>query len=218
MPCVRRAAAAESWLAVVSGRFIVIEGPNGVGKTTTSHLLIEQLQARRGRRMHWTTEPSRTPLGRLLRSGEADLPPRALALAIAADRLAHVEGEIEPRVRRGEWVISDRYVQSSLVLQRIDGIVLDEIWGYNAAVRRPDATFYLEAEPETLRARLDQRPQRSRLEQLGSPERELALYREAATFLASLGWRQHVIDCIDRTPSQVVEAILSDLETVDASQ
>jgi dTMP kinase len=68
----------------MNGMFVVIEGPNGVGKTTNATLLATRLRERSDMPVHLTTEPSNTPLGRLLRSSEAVLTGRALALAIAA--------------------------------------------------------------------------------------------------------------------------------------
>ena len=83
----------------MSGRFIVIEGPNGVGKTTVAASLAEHLR-RRGSAVHVTREPSGTALGELVRSAESHLSGRALALAVAADRYAHLEQEVIPGAPR----------------------------------------------------------------------------------------------------------------------
>ncbi|MBO2443871.1 hypothetical protein J4557_40760 [Actinomadura nitritigenes] len=64
----------------------------------------------------------------------------AVALAVAAERPAHVAGEIEPALAAGKVVISDRYLPSLLVLQRLDGLPLAEIWSYNAFAPRPFLT------------------------------------------------------------------------------
>jgi len=194
----------------MTSQFIAIEGPNAVGKTTIADLLADQLAAIGDIGVHLTSEPSRTPLGQLLRRQEGLLHGRALALALAADRSAHVETEIIPQLDDGRHVITARYVPSSLVLQRIDGLDLDEIWSYNRYVL-PATVIYLEDDPRTIRERLNQRPALSRLEASGSPERELALYREAKDFLTSQEWRQHTIDCAGKTPDQVVGDILGAL-------
>ncbi len=192
----------------MTGQFIVIEGPNGVGKTTIARQLVDRLNRSRPMRAHRTAEPSDTPWGRLLRSGEAMLTGRALALAIAADRYAHLEREIVPHLDAGQHVVSDRYVQSSLVLQRIDGLTLREVWQYNAFVRPPAVSFYLEDTPAVLRDRLAARSELSRLERSGSPEQELRLYRDAFQFLDRRGWRQYLVDCHDRSPAAIVVPIL----------
>jgi dTMP kinase len=190
----------------VTGFFIAIEGPNAVGKTTITSQLAAAMRAR-GAVVHATTEPSASQLGRLVRSAESYLTGRALALAVAADRYAQLDSEITPELRSGKVVISDRYVQSSLVLQRLDGLGLDEIWSYNCHVAVPGMSVYLEDDPDVIAARLMRRPALSRLEAKGSPARELALYRDAFRFLARRRWPQARIDCRGLDPEGVAAAI-----------
>jgi dTMP kinase len=194
--------------------FIAIEGPNAVGKTTITGQLATALRAR-GAVAHVTTEPSATALGRLIRSAESYLTGRALALAVAADRYAHLESEVIPALMADEVVITDRYVQSSLVLQRLDGLRLAEIWSYNAHVAVPGMSVYLEDDPEVIAARLGRRPALSRLEARGSPDRELDLYRDAFRFLARRGWPQARIDCRSLDPEGVAAAIMAQLGPPD---
>jgi dTMP kinase len=191
-------------------QFIAIDGPNAVGKTTIAELLANELAAISTVGVHLTSEPTRTPLGQLLRRQEAVISGRALALALAADRATHIETEIIPRLDEGRHVVTARYVPSSLVLQRIDGLDLDEIWTYNQYFL-PATVIYLEDEPDTLRQRLASRAQLSRLEVTGSPERELAYYRDAKNFLDQQEWRQHIINCAGRTPKEVVRVIVGEL-------
>jgi dTMP kinase len=198
----------------MTGLFIAIEGPNAVGKTTITGRLAAALRAL-GTAVHVTTEPSTTTLGRLVRSAESYLTGRALALAVAADRYAHLESEIAPALKAGKVVITDRYVQSSLVLQCLDGLGLAEIWNYNAYVAVPDLSVYLEDDPEVIAARLLQRPTLSRLEAQGSPARELALYREAFRLLARRRWPQARIDCRGLDPEGVAAAVMAQLGPPD---
>lgn len=198
-----------------AGRFIVIEGPNGVGKTTVAGLLTDRLRAA-SVAVYATSEPSSTPLGRLLRHAEEALTGRALALAIAADRAHHINVEIIPQLDDGASVVCDRYVPSSLVLQRVDGMDTGEIWTYNRYCLPPDLLVYLDEDAETIASRLSDRARLSRLETTGSPAEELRLYAEARAFLASEGWRQHVVDCRDRAPDDVVDEILTLINQLEA--
>jgi dTMP kinase len=194
----------------MNGRFIVVEGPNGVGKTTVAASLAERLR-RRGSAAYVTREPSDTALGDLIRSAESYLSGRALALAVAADRYEHLEREVMPALRAGQDVIGDRYVQSSLVLQRLDGLSLAEIWGYNAHVLVPELSVYLEDDAAVIAARLRERRVLSRLELEGSPARELALYQDAYRLLEKQGWPQALINCRGADPAGVVGKIAEHL-------
>ncbi|GIH24317.1 hypothetical protein Aph01nite_26270 [Acrocarpospora phusangensis] len=194
----------------IRGLFIVVEGPNGVGKSTAVLGLAARLRER-GLAVHTTTEPTDSPLGRLVREGEDRWSGRAFALAVAADRTLHLDQEIRPALAAGQIVISDRYAQSSLALQQLDGIPLGELWHYNAHVPAPTLSCYLRDHPAVLERRLRERPRLSRLERLGSPARELALYDDVHRFLEPRGWPQALIDCHDRDPDAVVTQILREL-------
>lgn len=196
----------------MSTLFIAVEGPNGVGKTTIAKLLADRLAEVGNAGVHLTHEPTRTPLGQLLRRSESVLYGRALALALAADRTGHVETEIIPRLDDGLHVVTDRYVQSSLVMQRIDGLDLPEIWSYNRYVL-PAISIYLEETAQVIRDRLAARPSLSRLQATGSPEKELRLYRDATNYLRRYDWQQHTVACHGQTPEQIVTNILGILST-----
>lgn len=106
------------------GRFIVLEGADGTGTTTQARALAHHLGAK-GRSVHVTAEPSRGPIGTLIRQMLGGDRPREaihreLALLFAADRLDHLAREIEPNIAGGVDVISDRYLLSSLVYQSLD--------------------------------------------------------------------------------------------------
>lgn len=98
------------------GRFIALEGGEGCGKSTQARRLAEHLGAR------LTREPGGTPAGERLRDivldpGTGELDFRAEVLLIAAARADHVATVIRPALERGEAVVTDRYVASSLAYQ-----------------------------------------------------------------------------------------------------
>jgi dTMP kinase len=103
------------------GRFITLEGGEGVGKSTQLEALQQALQGR-GLRVVTTREPGGSPGAEAIRSlllqgEEGRWSPRAEALLFAAARADHVEKTIRPALERGEWVLSDRFLDSSLAYQ-----------------------------------------------------------------------------------------------------
>lgn len=193
--------------------FIVVEGPNGVGKSSVVGALAVELRSA-GIPVHVTREPTDSALGQAVRELESDMSGRALALACAADRHYHLEAEILPALARGDWVLSDRYLPSSLVLQRIDGLDPAEILEINADIRPADVVIYLESEVSVLNARLDQRGTTSRLERTGGPEIELAYYRDAYDLLAGQNWRQVRVDTSGADAASLAARLACDLRTM----
>ena len=103
------------------GRFISLEGGEGVGKSTQLDALAEALIGR-GLTVLVTREPGGSPGAEairnlLLEGDETRWHPRAEALLFAAARSDHIDKTIEPALRRGEWVLSDRFLDSSLAYQ-----------------------------------------------------------------------------------------------------
>ena len=195
--------------------FVAVEGPNGVGKSTIVACLARELRAA-GLTLTTTREPTDSPLGRAVRSMEGEMSSRALALACAADRHYHLHAEVLPTLARGEWVLSDRYLASSLVLQRLDGLPVEEIFEINRGVRPSDVLVYLEADAATLRARLLERGALSRLERTGGPEVELSYYRDAHDLLAGQGWRQLRIDATSEDAGRLAARLARELRDLAA--
>lgn len=140
-------------------RFIALEGIDGSGTTTQAAALTAWLTAR-GHRVHRTREPSSGEIGRLVRSRLAaagdPLEPRALALLFAADRLDHVHREISPALARGEVVLSDRYLLSSLAYQSLDA-PLPWVVQINAQAPRADLNLLVDLPVEVAVARVAKR-------------------------------------------------------------
>ncbi|WP_285364139.1 dTMP kinase [Microbacterium sp. LMC-P-041] len=145
-----------------SGVWITLEGGDGSGKTTQSNLLGQWLTDA-GRTVVRTREPGGSEVGQLIRDivlhHRGDIAPRAEALLYAADRAHHVATVVRPALARGEVVLQDRYLDSSVAYQGA-GRVLDgdeirdlSLWAAEGAL--PDLTVLLDLDPESARVRLD---------------------------------------------------------------
>jgi dTMP kinase len=176
-----------------SGLFVTIDGPNGVGKSSLVSALVSRLHDV-GVGVLETTEPTRSYLGQLVRKLETDYHGLVYACLIAADRYFHIASEIGPAVQSGQVVISTRYVESSLVLQRLDNVPLDFIWAINSQVLIPDISVILTAPPEVLERRLAERSVLSRFEETKGRVAELAYYLEAAQYISDHGFNVVLLD------------------------
>jgi len=111
----------------MAGLFITFEGGDGSGKTTQINLLASWLESE-GHTVVITREPGGTDLGTELRNiilhREGFIAPRAEALLYAADRSHHIHTLVRPALKRGEIVVQDRYLDSSVAYQGA-GRVLD---------------------------------------------------------------------------------------------
>ena len=106
----------------MKGRFVSIEGPDGGGKSTQAKRLVAAL-TESGKQVLYTREPGGTPTGDLIRdilqhdaSGEA-IHPETELLLFAASRAQLVQCVIKPALARGEWVICDRFIDSTTAYQ-----------------------------------------------------------------------------------------------------
>jgi dTMP kinase len=139
--------------------FISFEGQDWSGKSTQAALLAESLQAE-GCELVSTREPGGTPVGEAIRALVLEGPEMsawAEASLFAAARAEHVAAVIRPALERGDVVICDRYVDSSIVYQGIArGLGAKRVLELNLAVTGgllPDRTFVLNVDPVTARAR-----------------------------------------------------------------
>ncbi len=147
---------------MTKGRFIALEGGEGVGKSTQLRLLAQALRAQ-GHAVVTTREPGGTPGAEAIRALLLDPAgpgwgPRAEALLFAAARADHGERLIAPALARGEWVLTDRYLDSSRAYQGggngLDDADLLTLHRIGSLGLMPDRTILLELDPALAAARL----------------------------------------------------------------
>ena len=149
----------------LAGRFITLEGGEGVGKSTQLVRLTEALRAK-GKAVVTTREPGGTPgaeaIRDLLMTGSTDRwSARAEALLFAAARADHVERVIRPALERGDWVLCDRFIDSTRAYQGGAGeLSNDEIMalhGFGSGGLLPDRTLLLALPHDQAEARASAR-------------------------------------------------------------
>ena len=157
----------------MSGRFITVEGGEGVGKSTNL-AFIEQCLRSRGVTVTVTREPGGTALGEALRqlllSTEGETPvAMAELLMMFAARAQHLASVIEPALARGEWVLCDRFTDATYAYQGAGrGMSLSVIGTLESLVqgqRQPDLSVLLDVAPEIGMARAAARGDLDRFEQ-----------------------------------------------------
>jgi dTMP kinase len=172
---------------VERGVFVCLEGGEGSGKSTQSRLLREALEAE-GFGVLLTFEPGDTAVGKELRRIVLDpatgtLSDRCEALLYAADKAEHVDTVVRPALERGEVVITDRYVDSTLAYQgagrSLDVAEVEEVARWATGDLRPHLTVVLDLEPSAGLGRFEGRD-RIEGESLEFHERVREFYLERA--------------------------------------
>jgi len=146
------------------GRFITFEGGEGSGKSTQIRRLAERLRES-GQTVVLTREPGGTEMAEQIRSfilsgGAEHLGPEAETMLFAAARADHVDRLIRPALERGEWVLCDRFIDSTRAYQGSDGVdsvLLDSLEKIAIGSVRPDLTLVLDLPVEIGLARAARR-------------------------------------------------------------
>ncbi|MDO5301098.1 MAG: dTMP kinase [Tissierellia bacterium] len=149
----------------LKGKFFVLEGSDGSGKSTVATGLYRELTAR-GHRVLKTREPGGSPIGEeirelLLNPQNSAMAPRTEALLYAASRAQHVAQVILPALEEGKVVLCERYIFSSIVYQGVGrNLGIEEIfrlnqWATGALV--PHLTLYLDTDNLKREERLKKR-------------------------------------------------------------
>ena len=188
---------------------------DGTGTTTLSQLVADGLRAR-DLRVCLTAEPTDGPLGKTLREhlkGDRTLDPHTTALVFSADRADHLARTIRPALARGEWVVCDRYLLSTLAYQGAEGVPREAVLAASRSFAVPDLTVVLEVPDEVRAERMSGRGERERYEDPSFDEALRASYKEAIALLREAG---HRIDLLDASvPAETLaEDVLRRLDSL----
>lgn len=211
-------AVASVYIRAMAGKFITFEGGEGAGKSTQIRRLAARLEGA-GLKVVTTREPGGTPAAEavrdLLLSGRAAaMGPEGEAMLFAAARADHVQRVIRPALAAGDWVLSDRFTDSTRVYQGAEGKVpsetLDALERAAVGPTRPDLTVILD-----LPAEIGLRRVRARQTATGDgPDRfdsdELALHerrRQAYLALAVGDPARYVVVDASRSEEEVADEI-----------
>ena len=158
---------------VERGKFITIEGIEGVGKSTNMAVLVAHIEAA-GHRVLTTREPGGTPLAEDIRDilkdrSDEPIPEIAELMLMFAARSLNVNNVILPALEAGTWVVSDRFTDSSRAYQGggrgIPMETIDRLADWVHGETWPDLTILLDAPVEIGMQRADKRGARDRFEQ-----------------------------------------------------
>lgn len=173
------------------GRFVTVEGGEGVGKSTNVDFVCALIR-QRGFEVIATREPGGTPTAErirelLLEHGEEPMPDAAELLLFFAARALHVENVIRPALAAGRWVVCDRFTDATRAYQGagrgLDAERIEQLAKWVHGDLEPDLTLLLDAPAEVGRRRAERRSGADRLE--GEQAAFHARVREAYLALAA---------------------------------
>lgn len=160
-------------MSAARGKFITVEGIEGVGKSTNLERLVAGIE-QAGHRVQRTREPGGTPVAEKIRAiaighGDEPVPPMAELLLMFAARSLLVENVIRPTLAEGTWVVSDRFVDASRAYQGggrgLPMARIDALAGWVLGDLVPDLTILLDAPVATGLARTRARGAQDRMDQ-----------------------------------------------------
>ncbi|MFZ7143332.1 dTMP kinase [Avibacterium avium] len=195
----------------MTGKFIVIEGLEGAGKTTARDAIVEVLAREGIDDVVFTREPGGTPLAEKLRhlikyETEEPVTDKAELLMLYAARIQLVENVIKPALASGKWVVADRHDLSSQAYQgggrQIDAQLLQSLKQTVLGDFSPDLTLYLDLDPEIGLARARGRGELDRIEQ-----QEIAFFQRT---------RRRYLELVQQDPNAVIINAEQPIEQVRA--
>ena len=193
--------------------FIAFEGLDGSGSSTQSRLLVEKLEAS-GYAALLTKEPTgNTPIGKLIREvlqHKWDCSPEGLQLLFSTDRAEHLKNTIKPAIKNGQFVITDRYLFSTIAY---GSLAVDDVsWleGLNEKFRIPDITFLFKLDPKTCIERIKGRGSDF---ELFEKHEKLTIIWQNYEKIAEKYDNIHIIDAT-KSIEEIAEEIWSSLQTL----
>ena len=201
----------------MTGKFIVIEGLEGAGKTTAINTVARILKQHHIADLQFTREPGGTPIAEALRNiiknglDNEPLTDKAELLMLYAARIQLVDNVIKPALKMGKWVIGDRHDLSTQAYQgggrQIDKVFIETLQAQVLGNFKPDLTLYLDIVPELGLMRAKSRGQLDRIEQQSLPFFERIRQR-----YLQLAERDNTIVTIDANKS--IEEVTTQIETI----
>ena len=201
----------------MTGKFIVIEGLEGAGKTTAINTVARILKQHHIADLQFTREPGGTPIAEALRNiiknglDNEPLTDKAELLMLYAARIQLVDNVIKPALKMGNWVIGDRHDLSTQAYQgggrQIDKVFIETLQAQVLGNFKPDLTLYLDIVPELGLMRAKSRGQLDRIEQQSLPFFERIRQR-----YLQLAERDNTIVIIDANKS--IEEVTAQIETI----
>jgi dTMP kinase len=199
-----------------AGRFITIEGIEGVGKSTNVNFIADYFRAK-GDVVHITREPGGTEIAERIRNLILETPGDGLSdtgelLLMFAARAEHLAGLIRPALERGETVICDRFIDASFAYQGggrgLDHEVIGTLRDIVLGKLRPDLTILLDAPTEVSAERIAGREWQDRFEQ----ERAEFFARVRSAYLDIAGREPERVRIVDASqPLPAVQAAITDV-------
>ncbi|HHW7570696.1 TPA: dTMP kinase [Mannheimia haemolytica] len=198
------------------GKFIVIEGLEGAGKTTAHRVILKELKQAGITEVVMTREPGGTPLAEKLRhlikhETEEPVSDKAELLMLYAARVQLVENVIKPALAEGKWVLGDRHDMSSQAYQgggrKLDRHLLETLKESVLGTFEPDLTIYLDLDPVIGLERARGRGELDRIEQQSLD----FFYRTRERYLELT---QHNDKAVIINAEQPIEQVTADIQQV----
>ena len=195
------------------GRFISFEGPDGSGKTSVLEQILPEIRKWTDKNVILTREPGGSEIAEsvrhiILKPENTAMDSRTEALLYAASRRQHLAERVLPALNRGDWVITDRYVDSSIAYQGVArGIGIEEVYEMNQFATEglmPELTLYLDVRAEVGLSRIERN---RHVDEINRLDKEKLEFHQQV--------RQGYLQVLERFPERIVQINAeNDIDTV----